>query len=592
MKQDPRRPKGQGVQNSDARLENLSRYLFTAPHWPVPLALFAILAGCVDLGLLTTGSSPFPTVTLLFTLPVICGFIATKPIVSRLGRPMTWNRSSLLAASAGLFGLLITGTGLVLYGGRFPLWYGIALAFIFGLRLLVLVAISDARSTRMSLPALMETVPGIIAGGFLIPGPFVLLAVIFHLIFWAGFTVFFWLIDEPMYRSLRIPGLSLLNAYVAHHTDGSKSLEVFFRKMGEEVYVPQATIFIRRTGRGEILFTVPNIHPGPMGTVGGSNLPSYLHDAFSGNVLVPHGCATHDFNLVSIDEAEKLVHAVNGTRDGLKFHPCATHSFRVSEGTVSLLVQRFSDTLLIVGTRFPLKTEDLEFAMSLAIIGEGRQFNSHIAFVDAHNCMTAGLTPVLAGSKTAAEYLGACRTAGKMSRQMEELPFSAGYSRMALPYSEDEGYGQLGVQVMVIGVAGRLTAYVLYDGNNMVEGMRDEIRNALLALVDEAEVMTTDTHVVNMLSGKNPVGCQGNTRELIEYTLNAVRDAILDMAPSESAGSTATCDRVVIFGSSRIAQLASTVGTILVYVPPLILGMLLLAGILSLLVYVALYPSC
>ena len=87
-------------------------------------------------------------------------------------------------------------------------------------------------------------------------------------------------------------------------------MEDFFREIGEEVYVPQVSIFFRREQGKGVIFTVPNVHPGPMGEIGGGNLPKYLQSAFSEMVMVSHGTATHDFNLVAEDEIKKIVSAI------------------------------------------------------------------------------------------------------------------------------------------------------------------------------------------------------------------------------------------------------------------------------------------
>ena len=62
------------------------------------------------------------------------------------------------------------------------------------------------------------------------------------------------------------------------------------------------------------------------------------------------------------------------------------------------------------------------------------------------------------------------------------------------------------VQVLVTEVDGQRTAYVVIDGNNMAQGVREVLLEQILKIVDNAEVMTTDSHVVNTISGKNPVG--------------------------------------------------------------------------------------
>jgi putative membrane protein len=67
--------------------------------------------------------------------------------------------------------------------------------------------------------------------------------------------------------------------------------------------------------------------------------------------------------------------------------------------------------------------------------------------------------------------------------------------------------------------------------------------------------------------------------------MQAVRTAADDMGPAETAATTAHCEHVVVFGSNRISQLASTVNAMLVFVAPLSLAMLLLAFLLSLVAY-------
>ena len=70
----------------------------------------------------------------------------------------------------------------------------------------------------------------------------------------------------------------------------------------------------------------------------------------------------------------------------------------------------------------------------------------------------------------------------------------------------------------------------LFDSNNMEVGFRKEIMDAVCELdIDEAEVMTTDTHSVNTISrGYNPIGLS-KREEIIEYTKTSVKKAIDDL---------------------------------------------------------------
>ena len=174
-------------------------------------------------------------------------------------------------------------------------------------------------------------------------------------------------------------------------------MEDFFREIGEEVYVPQVSIFFRQGNGKGVLFTVPNVHPGPLGEIGGGNLPNYLQSAFSEMVMVSHGTATHDFNLVAEDEIKKIVSAIREAGRNLAFSGDASRSCRYQYGSVSVLYQVFHETLLIISTRSPEKTEDIDLGVGMAIMAEGHRAFRHVAFVDAHNCFTGDISTVQPG---------------------------------------------------------------------------------------------------------------------------------------------------------------------------------------------------
>ena len=570
----------------DVKLGQLTRYVFTAPSWPLSLLILVIL------GLVIDGASarawvyhPFSG-TLAFTIPAIIGFLLTKPIIEFEGKTMTWNRSALLALACTVFAVIITFASLA--GGikYLPLFYAISLGFVFGLRLFVLVAISDYRLPRMILPAVSQSGIGIIAGYFLFSPGWALFAIVLHIVFGLGFAILVWLIERPLYRAFHIRGLAFVNAFIANMTDGSKSMENFFREIGEEIYVPQVCLFFRRTNKIPLLFTVPNLHPGPMGEIGGGNLPMVIHDHMEEETLVPHGCASHDFNLVSESEIGKVVEAIERTKKDRIYGQGATPSARLSCGSVHILYQRFGDSILMVSTRSPLMTEDLDYSIGLAIMAEGHRWFPHVAFVDAHNCMTDLSSAVLPATLTATEYQRGAIQAMQAAHAADLHAFSVGYARERLPYTREQGFGDLGVQVMVVETCGQKTAYVLFDGNNLATGVREVLLDKILALVDAAEIMTTDSHVVNTLTGKNPVGMEVPAEAFLPAVLRTVQAAVDDLGTAECAATTAQCQHVVVFGSNRISQLASTVNAMLIFVAPLSLAMLLLAFLLSLAAYV------
>ena len=573
---------------ADVKLASLSRFVFAAPSWRRSMIIAVLLGFFVDLASYSLGGPVRFFGTLAFTLPTLVAFVLTKPVVELLHRPLTWNRSALLAAASMIFMVLITIPAVLPARNLVPLVYASAIGFAFGLRLLVLAAVSDYRVLHMVVPASTQAVAAAAVGTWLFGTAFLSLAVLLMGVFLLGFAILIWLIERPLNRAFGIRGLSFLNAFIAHMTDGSRAMEGFFREIGESVTVPETSFFFRREGRPDLVFTIPNVHPGPMGEIGGGNIPVRFAAEFEESVMVPHGCATHDFNLVSEDEIIKLIDGVQATKPGLVFDGGASQAVRRTSCSVRLLCQRFGDALLVVSTRAPLTTEDLDFSFAPTFEAEGRRRFSDLGFVDAHNCMGEDWAPVLSGTPIGAEYLRGVREAVDAMAGEPRGPFAVGYSRKPAPFSRAQGFGDLGVQVLVVEVGGRRTAYVLLDGNNMVVGAREALIERCLELVDEAEIMTTDSHVVNTVTGKNPIGQAVPIGDLAPILERALRAALADLAPAAVASSTAWCEGVVVFGSTRITQLASTVNAILVFVPPLSLAILLLAFILSVVTYLVL----
>ena len=99
------------------------------------------------------------------------------------------------------------------------------------------------------------------------------------------------------------------------------------------------------------------------------------------------------------------------------------------------------------------------------------------------------------------------------------------------------------------------TAYVLVDGNNMEPGLREAIVGRLDS-VDTAEVMTSDTHVVNTLESTNQVGDAIPHNELVAHIETLVERALADCEPVETGMATERA-RVTVFGNDRTETLAS-----------------------------------
>jgi putative membrane protein len=139
----------------------------------------------------------------------------------------------------------------------------------------------------------------------------------------------------------------------------------------------------------------------------------------------------------------------------------------------------------------------------------------------------------------------------------ERHPVSLGVAWDPTPWEPIDGIGPLGIRTAVFEVDGQRTAYVLVDGNNMEPGLRDRLVGTLVdARVDEAEVLTTDTHTVNTVEAENQVGAAIDHDELEVLVTDLVETAIEDLEPVE-AGMATERTEVRVFGNDRTESLAS-----------------------------------
>lgn len=106
----------------------------------------------------------------------------------------------------------------------------------------------------------------------------------------------------------------------------------------------------------------------------------------------------------------------------------------------------------------------------------------------------------------------------------------------------------LGIRGAIVEVTGQRTSPVLMAGNDLVNGLRDEIVNSLS--VEEAEVSTTDNPVVEM-NGASPVGAEADPDTVVEEVRGVVESALEGMEPVEVGIKTAFARDVKVSTSTE-----------------------------------------
>ena len=388
--------------------------------------------------------------------------------------------------------------------------------------------------------------------------------IIASLVFLLAIYSFISIVESPMKKNLGFGALEILSYFISHMNEGSKSIEELFDNAGEAIdTLVGVCSFKRFDGSIKSLFISPCVHPGPLGDIGGSNMPTILANRFDNFTMVAHGPSTHDFNPVSSNEIVKIEDAVRTALDNMEYSPKASEFVRYSHKKANIGIQFFNKGSIMLSTLAPSGSDDIEFAVGLATMIESqKELNiDNPILVDCHNSFNAEKGGVLPGNPELFQLLDTIRLIEAKDLE-HEIKVGCYYTDLG-GFDKHQGIGESGLKTMVIEVNGQRTAYVLFDSNNMELGYRETIFNAVKDLdIDEIEVMTTDTHSVNTLAaGYNPVGTV-EKEKIIEYIKMSINEAIDDLEPVEAGTRIERIENLKTFGPNNSTELISTISSI------------------------------
>ena len=388
-------------------------------------------------------------------------------------------------------------------------------------------------------------------------------AAIAGIIFVLAIYAFIKIIASPFKKNLGIGVLDLLSLFIAHMNEGSNSLEGLFENMSEAIDTVVTFISFKTENGIKALFISPSVHPGPLGDLGGSNMPTILANKFDHFTMVAHGPSTHDFNPIAVSEIDKIENSVKRGLKNVEYSPNASKFVRYNSQKANIGVQFFNEGMVILSTFAPEAVDDIEFGVGLTMMAQSRSRCDvkDSVIVDCHNSFTPESGEVLPGNS---EVFHLIDVIDKINPNQSKGDIKIGCYENDMPeFDKQEGIGESGIKTMVIEVDNQRTAYVLFDSNNMEIGFRQEIIDAVSDLdIDEIEVMTTDTHTVNTLSrGYNPIGI-AKRAEIIEYVKISIKEAINDLEKVEVGTGTEKIENLNTFGPNNSTELISTISSV------------------------------
>jgi len=344
-------------------------------------------------------------------------------------------------------------------------------------------------------------------------------------------------------KAIGFSPIRMFRAFLTDWLEGrNEDLESYLIELGIETEINASALAFRKKGinQPKAVMLVSTLHPGPFLNIGSSVMPflfeSLIERRFGAVAMVPHGVSGHELNLVSQEQNERILSWVLSRLPESSYVEVATPVDRSTNEVATATSQVFDGCALVTMTTAPLDMEDVpsELANNLSGLTQGK-FRS-LALIDAHNCLTGPttMTPRKVGALQEAALASL-----QISAEQHPTPFKVGAAHARpLDFDLKQGYGPAGISVIVVEVNGQRFAYVCVDGNNMIRGLREKILMALDSVgVDDGEVMTTDTHMVNGVVparlGYHPVGEVAAWDPLINEIAGVCKEALADLEDAE-----------------------------------------------------------
>lgn len=411
------------------------------------------------------------------------------------------------------------------------------------------------------------------------------------LIFSAFIYLLFYIVNAPMKKAFSISGTKVFSLFISQWINDSKDLEKEFERVGifMETYID---VLFFKNNKGKCLVTIPQVHFGPFGNLGGSDYPNLMSKIFERHVdcsIVMHGACTHDQNPSSsyrIDEVTTpILSLISKESENIKKSKVGFIKSEYAKTISSHLF--FEDSLLSSFSRFPETTEDIDFGLGLLLREKGKKYREKCFIADQHNSDTGKITQFLLGSNEASEYIYSMdNLKGKMNNlKLENAKFNFG--KIYKPYFTNAGISHNGIGMFCFVMKNYSVLYVVIDSNSINNDIKMAIEDKLKADFDEVLINTTDSHSLNKVSGViNPA--KTTDLGLLLQDLSEEAKLIKQNASEFQMFSETIPIKIKVFGPHQSLKLIGVVNSllsVLKFVVPLIFifGILFALYILSLL---------
>jgi putative membrane protein len=515
----------------------------------------------------------------VFVLPSLVGAAVTTPLAAAFGGRLEFHRSAFLSLTTVVVQVPLA----VVWRGAWQLWPSIVpglslLAVLlvgpmFWFRILTLYSVSKPSHVRM-LPASLLPPVLYLVFLFLVSPPSLgvfLAAPAFLALAFVCAVALLHAADRPIRREFQMSGVSLIRPLLDHVSErdphATQALEAFFLRAAIPADLKVSLLAFAQGDQVRATVALPTVHPGPFAALGSSDLPRKLSEqlgASAGTVLVPHTPSDHDLDLPSEAEVDRVGAVSRELLAALPQASPARASPLLSPYPGSLArAQLLGDVVLVLVSQAPLPTDDIAYSVADRLLREVELDGvSRVALIDAHNSYVEGVGDILYGTPTAEKLVADAKAAVRAAlAAARDGPIEVGVAARGGYSIGKDGIGPQGIRALAIRAAGSTSGYVLIDGNNLLMGHREPIVRALETVVDVAEVMTTDNHVVHEVDGGiNPVGERIASAVLVRDARETLAAARANLSQAEIRFGTQEIPAVKVLGPNHTARLLTSLG--------------------------------
>ncbi len=388
-------------------------------------------------------------------------------------------------------------------------------------------------------------------------------AIIGALVLAVAVYAFVAIIESPIKSNLGVGGLELLSLFIAQVSEGSIAMEDVFSEMGEDIDTIVSLISFKTEKGIKANYISPCVHPGPVGNIGGGNLPTIMANQLDDFAIIAHGAATHDFNPVAAKEVSKITNAINDVLPTLTYSDKATKFQRIQYQDAKIGIQFFDEGAILLSTFAPKPGDDIDYGVGLSMIYQTKYVTGakDVVLVDCHNSLNGNYERLLPGHNRVLQIENAIDQIEKP----EMHPIKMGYAYN--PLNEipiKDGIGESGVKIMITEVDDQKMLYIVFDGNNMLTGFRERLFGSIyneFPDIDMIETMTTDTHMVNTISGGGLTVGTKHGEEIIQAVLDLIPDALNNLEEVSVASATARVN-IKTLGPNNSTELVTTISSV------------------------------